>query len=231
MVFNYSGAFLFAYNLYGEVKEAYKINTNYNRECVYISYGTGIVKYFRTGIIAYALGNNHQCSNGEMITKINSSHQDSNRNVYITAGDKILKIADLMKIQQLKANSLFQQPIALEELLIHEEEYIQPWVYLKSFHRLWDVVELVRSSLFYEQQGCKVYKPAVHEKQKLVLGQNEIVSSAVVNRLSQQIWENIETLFTYFDPVCNKQDVSLNIQFQTTCCASSINDAPKEIKC
>ena len=231
MVFNYSGAFLFAYNLYGEVKEAYKINTNYNRECVYISYGTGIVKYFRTGIIAYALGNNHQCSNGEIITKISSSHQDSNRNVYITAGDKILKIADLMKIQQLKANSLFQQPIALEELLIHEEEYIQPWVYLKSFHRLWDVVELVRSSLFYEQQGCKVYKPAIHEKQKLVLGQNEIVSSAVVNRLGQQIWENIETLFTYFDPVCNKQDVSLNIQFQTTCCASSINDAPQEIKC
>jgi hypothetical protein len=90
----------------------------------------------------------------------------------------------------------------LSDLLIHKEEYIQPWVYLKSFHRLWDNIELFRNSLFYEAEGCKSYKPPVYQKEDIVIGQNEIVSNAVINRISAQLWANLETMFDYFDPDC-----------------------------
>jgi hypothetical protein len=222
LVFDYEGTFVFSYPLFDQVVTAKKINTSFNRECVYITYGTGIVKYFRTGVIAYPLANNHKCSNGDIISNISSSHQDSNRNVYVVAGEKIMKVADLMRIERLKADALAQGSWNLKELLIHEEEYIQPWVYLKSFHRLWDAIELLRSSLFYEEVGCKRYKPAIYEKQILTIGQNEIVSNAVVNRLAGQLWENVKTLFEYFDPSC-RQNVSNTIQFESCCAMKNTN--------
>lgn len=222
LVFDYEGTFVFSYNLFDQVESARKINTSYNRECVYISYGTGIVKYFKNGVIAYPLANNHKCSNEDIIRNINYSYQDSYRNVYVVAGEKILKVADLMRIERLKAEALDQGSWNLNELLIHEEEYIQPWVYLKSFHRLWDAIELLRSSLFYEEEGCKKYKPAIYEKQELTIGQNEIVSNAVINRLSKQLWDNIETLFEYFDPSC-RQNVSSTVQFESCCSMKNSN--------
>ena len=90
-------------------------------------------------------------------------------------------------------------------ILVHREEYVQPWVYLKSFHRLWDNIELLRSSLFYEISGCRSFVSPKYLKQDLVIGQNEIVVNSVINRLSMQLWENLNAMFNYFDPSCSNK--------------------------
>ena len=147
--------------------------------------------------------NEYKCGSGAILQGYNSIMQDKFRNVYVTIGDKILKIQDLMKMVDVKAVISEELYWDLHEILVHKEEYIQPWVYLKSFHRLWDNIELFRTSLFYSETGCKSHKAPVYSKDDLVIGQNEIVTNAVINRLSNQLWTNLELLFDYFDPNCS----------------------------
>ena len=137
-----------------------------------------------------------------MMTGYQSVYQDENRNVYVTLEDKVLKIPDLQILVEQKSaisNDLYWP---VEDILIHKEEYIQPWVYLKSFHRLWDNIELLRGSLFYQQTGCKSYSSPVYQKNDLIIGQNEFVSNSIINRLSEQLWINLQGLIKYFKPDC-----------------------------
>lgn len=201
-VYNSTGTFLFEYSFPEDVTAVNKINTSFNRECVYITYATGVVKYFRIGQIAYYLLKNELDLNGNIINDYKSVTQDSQRNCYITVNDKILKVSDIQAIEESKASLPTSLYWPVSSLLVHKEEYIQPWVYLKSFHRLWDNIELIRSSLVYESKGCKSYTPPIHAKEDLVIGQNEIVTNSVINRLSQQIWENMQAIINYFDPDC-----------------------------
>ena len=203
-VFNSSGTYLFEYSWPTEVINPKKINTSYNREVVYVTHDLGIVKFFRTGTLFELLLNEYKCGSGAILQGYNSITQDKFRNVYITIGDKILKIPDLMKITDVKAVISEELYWDLNEILVHKEEYIQPWVYLKSFHRLWDNIELFRTSLFYSETGCKSYRAPVYSKDDLIIGQNEIVTNAVINRLSNQLWTNLELLFDYFDPTCSE---------------------------
>lgn len=201
-VYNNSGTFLFEYKLPEKITGVNKINTSYNREAVYITYSTGVVKYFRTGEIAYYLLDNEKNSIGEVIQNYKSITQDSQRNCYITVDDKIIRVPDIQAIEESKAPLPTSLYWPMSSLKVHKEEYVQPWVYLKSFHRLWDNIELIRSSLIYEPTGCKSYTPPIHAKEDLVIGQNEIVTNATINRLSQQLWENMQSIIKYFDPDC-----------------------------
>ena len=205
IVFDQYGEFSFEYVFSEEIINVKKINTSYNREMVYITHENGVIKYFRTGIIAYDVADNIYCKSNKSskLTGFSSISQDKYRNLYVTVDDKILKIADLQKLVTSRAllPNLYWN---VADLLIHKEEYIQPWVYLKSFHRLWDNIELIRNSLAYEASGCKTYKPPVYKKEDLVIGQNEIVTNAVVNRLSEQLWANITTMLQYFNVNCEK---------------------------
>jgi hypothetical protein len=201
-VFDSEGTFSFKYDLPEGVTDINKINTSYNREMIYVTYNLGVVKYFRTGVIANYLFDRYECASGQFLEGYNSMTQDKFRNVYITVGDKILKVPDLMHNIESKAPLSPDLYWELSDLQIHKEEYIQPWVYLKAFHRLWDNIEIFRSALFYEAEGCKSYKPPVYQKEDLVIGQNEIVTNSVINRLSSQLWTNIKTMFNYFDPDC-----------------------------
>lgn len=205
MVFDYQGNLSFEYKLENLVTSPKKINTNYNRECVYVVYDTGILKYFRTGTIAYYIVNNHECEEDVVLNGFTSVTQDRNRNLYVTVGDKILKVPDLMKLLELKASITSDLYWSTDELLIHKEEYIQPWVYLKSIHRLWDNIELLRSSLFYDAEGCKAPTKAVYEKEDLIIGKNELVTNAVWNRLFKYLWINLKTMFNHFDPKCEPE--------------------------
>lgn len=202
VVLNYIGEFLFEYLLPAKIASPKKIESNYNEESIYITYSRGVVKYFRTGRIAYYIIDEYECNTGEVLTGYLSTIQDKYRNLYVTVGDKILKFGDIMKIIETKAPIPEDLQWDLNELLIHKEEYVQPWVYLKSFHRLWDNIELLRNSLFYEIKGCKSYKAPTYNKDDLVIGQNEIVSNAVINRLSKQLWTNLQSLINYFNPEC-----------------------------
>lgn len=202
IVFDKYGNYSFEYSLPSNVVGVKKINTSYNREMVYITYYNGIIKYFRNGAISHYTIQDIQCGDGQFIKGYNSLSQDKFRNVCVTVGDKILKIPDLQKIVESKAPIPSDLNWSLNDLLIHKEEYVQPWVYLKSFHRLWDKIELMRNSLFYDLVGCKSYTKPEYMKTDLVIGQNEIVSNAVINRLSEQLWTNLSSMFDYFDPNC-----------------------------
>lgn len=205
VVFDYEGSFNSEYNLHKHVSSPKRINTNYNRECVYVVYDTGVLKYFRTGTIGYYVVNEHECNSDNVLTGFTSITQDFNRNLYITNGDKILKVPDLMKILELKASISDNLYWSTDELLIHKEEYVQPWVYLKSIHRLWDNIELLRSSLFYDARGCKAPTKPVYEKSDLVIGKNELATNAVWNRLFTYLWKNVETMLNHFDPNCEPE--------------------------
>ncbi len=202
-VFDYEGAFILSYNLGDDIINPTKINSSYNREMIYVTHSTGVSKFFRNGKKCYDVIHNLADERGNAITNYGNAFHDKYRNLYVCTEDRVLKYPDLQKIIDQK--SLVPQEYywwSSTELIVHKEEYIQPWVYLKSFHRLWDNIEITRNSLLYETSGCKVYRNPVYNKLDLIIGQNEIVTNSVINRLSQQLWANILTLKKYFDSKC-----------------------------
>ena len=169
---------------------------------VYVSYRNGISKFFRTGVFAEHLVVNYECNDGGVLDDFGSVCQDQHRSTLIVASNAILKYGDLMKLVQLKGPISVDSLWTLDDILIGQEEYVQPWVYLKAFHRIWDNIETLRSALMYEGSGCKAYVASVYDKADLVIGQNELVTNTVINRLTKQLWANITPLIKYFDPEC-----------------------------
>lgn len=196
-VYSYNGEFLFEYNYSNRTSDVpTKIASNYNKEIVYIVTPGGVLKYFRNGAFAGYFAKDEQC-----VTNITCAVQDEFRNVLISAGTKILKYVDLMEIKGL----IGPTPAGywdLNDILIHKNEYIQNWVYNKAFQRLWDNIEFLRHILNYENTGCKKYRPPVYTKEQIFIGQNEIVTSTVINRNIKYLWDNLSSLFEYFDPDC-----------------------------
>jgi hypothetical protein len=123
--------------------------------------------------------------------------------VLITTNDKILKFGDLMTLQRTKG-LVTKNFWNLEDILIHKEEFIQNWIYTRAFQRMWDNIEIFRNTLQFDNSVCKGYKPPIHGKEKIVIGQNEIVTSAVIDRILGYLWDNFNTLLDYFDPSCEE---------------------------
>ena len=199
-VYSYTGQFLFEYSYNTHVTtEPRKINTSYNRDVIYLACESEVVKFFRNGVFFGTI-----VSNKENANNINGIYQDEFRNLLVLTNDKILKYPDLMNLVMLKGN-LPSNYWQLNDLLIHEEEYVQNWVYNKSLQRMWDNIEIFRNTLFYSAEiGCKAYKSPIHSKDKIVIGQNELVTAAVVNRVLGYLWDNFLTLIDYFDPDCQE---------------------------
>jgi hypothetical protein len=197
-VYSYEGEFLFSYDYSNYVSEITpkRINSSYNREVIYLALNKQVLKFFRNGVFAgYIIKEKNNVSN------ITDVFHDEYRNLLITTNDKIMKYCDLMTQIQLKGK-LPDSYWELEDLYIHKEEYIQNWVYNKSFQRLWDNIEMFRNSLLFTQQGCKAYKGPVYTKDQIILGQNEIVTSTAINRILGYLWINFNTLIDYFNPNC-----------------------------
>lgn len=204
-VFDQYGEYKFQYNLNSEMTDINKINTSFNKEMIYVTYKYGVAKYFRTGIFSHYVMKDFVCGDKTILEGFNSLFQDAFANLYITVGDKILNVQDLQHMQQLKSAINPDLYWKLRDLKVHKEEYIQPWVYLKSFHRLWDNIELLRNALYYSSEDkCKTYTAPTYSKEDLIIGQNEVVTNAVINRLSEQLWSNMQGLINYFDPNCEK---------------------------
>lgn len=196
LVFSNQGDFLNSYTISSAIVNPKKIRNSFNKEFLYITHDRGIQKIFKNGMFAY-----------DMIPSISNKgcrtvFQDKYRNLYITSRTSLLKVPDLQQTKDSKMQIPSHLIWSLNDILVNKDEYIQPWVYLKSFHRLWDNIELLRDSLYYEKEGCKSYKPPVHKKEDLIIGQNELVTNSVINRLSNQLWENISSLLDYFDLDC-----------------------------
>jgi hypothetical protein len=201
VVLDKTGTFVLEYNLSSNVVSPKKITCNYNRELVYVSHFYGIDKYFRTGVFFDALINKLQCSNGIVMEQFAGVYHNPQRTLYICANDKILKYADRMRLITSRSPISKDLYWTIDEIKIHKEEYIQTWVYQKAFHRLWDNIELIRNSLHYNSAlhpERKTYYPPTYSKEEIVIGQNEIVTNSVINRLSEQLWTNTQTLLNYF---------------------------------
>jgi hypothetical protein len=197
-VYKSNGEFYFEYDFTNIIqdKEPLKINSNYNKEILYIIFDNTVLRYFRTGTFAGYLIDNKQCAFG-----IRDAYQDEYRNTLIISGDKILKYIDVMDQKNI-VGDLPKTYWSLNELLIHKDEYIQNWVYNRSFHRLWDNIELLRHSLIYGLNSCKDFEPPKYTKEQILIGQNEIVTSTVINRNINYLWENLKSMLNYFDPNC-----------------------------
>lgn len=197
IVFSYNGNYLFEYilNEFNDTTPT-KLSVNQNREIVYVVSNKKVGKYFRNGAFAGFVVQDKICA--ENITSV---HQDKYRNVLITSGEKILKYVDPMRIKLLKG-PLPKNYWNLNDILIHKDEYVQDWVYNKAFQRLWDNIELFRRSLVFELDECQKYIPPKHNKDEIILGQNEIVTAASVNRVISFLWENFTSIVEYFDPNC-----------------------------
>lgn len=199
-IYNQQGTFINSYT-FTDIVDAtnipIKIRTNYNKEIIYVVFDNTVLKYFKNGIFAGYLINDKKCA-----TDIQSVFQDEFRNTLIVSGDKILKYVDIME-QASSKGSLPTDYWSLSSLLIHKDEYVQNWVYNKSFQRLWGNIEMFRGSLIFDESVCKKYIPPTYTKDKIIVGQNEIVTSTVINRNIQYLWENFEKLLNYFDPNCS----------------------------
>jgi hypothetical protein len=199
-VYKPDGEFSFDYDFTNTIstKQPIKISSNYNKEMIYVVFDSVVLRYFRTGVFAGYLINEKKCATG-----LRDVFQDEYRNTLIISNDKILKYIDVMN-QQSIVGELPESYWKLNDLLIHKDEYIQNWVYNKSFQRLWDNIEIMRHTLMYNLNTCQQYKPPIYTKDKIIIGQNEIVTSTVVNRCIQYLWENFLTLLDYFDPNCTE---------------------------
>ena len=206
-VFSNRGELINEYSFLDEVTEPpLRITTSYNREVIYINTPSQVIKYFRNGAFFGFLANNLQC-----VTNISGVYQDEYRSTLIASGDKIVKYADLMTTKSIKGN-LPTTYRALTDLFIHKEEYIQSWVYTRSFQKLWDNIEIFRHALIFDNSTfCKQYVPPKHNKNKLIVGQNEIVTSSVINRNINYLWDNFLTLLNYFDPKCTQSIEEKNL--------------------
>ena len=183
---------------YGDayVSNAVKLNTSVNREIIYIAAVTAIYKFFRTGVFFEVLLQDQTCA-----TNIAAVMQDEFRNVLIASGTNIIKYNDRMALRQQKG-LLPPSFLPAQELFIHKQEYVQDWVYNKSFQRLWDNIEIFRNTLFYSNSACKTYTAPTYSKTQVKVGQNEIVTNLVINRLVSYLWTNLESIINYFDPNC-----------------------------
>jgi hypothetical protein len=204
-VYSYKGEFLFTYEYssYTSSTEARRIVSSYNKEIVYVVFENSILKFFRNGVFCGTI-----ISTEDGIDNITSVFHDEFRNLLVTTNNRILKYVDLMERIKIKG-SIPKEFWNLEDLYIDKNEYVQNWVYTKSFQRLWDNIEFFRNTLYYSDENntnstCKKYKAPIYGKDKMIIGQNEIVTSTVINRVLGYLWENFLTIVDFFDPTCSK---------------------------
>jgi hypothetical protein len=202
-VYSYSGTFLFVYDYKQfSTSQPKKINSSFNREIVYVAFNDQVLKFFRNGVFA-----GYIIQNQLGVRNINSIYHDEFRNLLITTDDKVLKYPDLMKLERSKGN-LPSTYWNLNDIYIHKEEYVQNWIYTKAFQRMWDNIELFRNTLWFRESGCKKYVGPLYNKDKMIIGQNELVTASTINRVLGYLWENFNTLLNFFDPSCNDRDIT-----------------------
>jgi streptogramin lyase len=196
-VYTDGGSYLFNYtfNNYSSLTPK-RIVSNFRKEMMYVVFDDTVLKYFKNGVFAgYAI------SNVPGLSGITTVFHDEYRNLLVTFGDKIYKDIDIMKLKANKGE-LPDLYWSKQDMLINSEEYVQSWVYNKSFQKLWDNIEIMRHTVFFGDGKCKEYTPPTHSKEKILIGQNEIVTSTVVNRVIGYLWDNYSSLLKYFDPNC-----------------------------
>jgi hypothetical protein len=219
LVYSYEGNFLFDYDFsIADPSTPRHISANYSKEIFYITFENQVAKFFRNGAFGGL-----PIKSADNITNINGTFQDEYRNVLVLSNDKILKYVDIPEKRNNKGSlpsSDFWKP---SDIYINPEEFIQNWVYNKSFSKLWDNIEIFKNHFYHLADSrifslscsdlgvicdntktlCKKYFTPIHNKEKLIIGQNEIVTSVVINRNLKYLWENLEVVIYFVEANCN----------------------------
>jgi len=197
-VYDESGVYLWSYGAdYVSANVPTRLRIGYSRYTVYACNSNSVSKFFMNGVFCGNTWTQTSC-----VTNIISMYQDEYRSAFIISDDKIVKVFDLLTSSTIPIGDLPYGYWSLNDLLIHREEYIQNWVYNRAFQRAFDNIELFRSILPYDQTICKGFTSPPHAKDKMIIGQNEILTSTVLNRVIGYLWDNFNTLIPYFDPGC-----------------------------
>ena len=91
--------------------------------------------------------------------------------------------------------------------------------YNRAFQRIWDNIELVRRAIVRKFILSAAYKTqpftsadlsnfSFFNKNDIIIGQNEIVTSDVVNRVINKLWSNVTTLLAMIN---TRDTVSTNL--------------------
>lgn len=221
-VFGPIGTFLRKYSC-NTGEQPKKITTNYSKNgFVYITYthptwGGRVIKFTTTGVVA---GSVAEFLRNYRPNAFNSVTHDENRNLYIAANKCIIAYEDEVRItsvnKQYWPDWFHYDPRYLEwplsAMQIDREEFVQDWVYNRSFARLWDNMEIFRRSIYgkFVEQPFSIlpgissvfvnfmelnderYFP--YKKDDLVIGMNEFVTFDVVNRVCNKLCANQEVL-------------------------------------
>lgn len=140
-------------------------------------------------------------------TNFNSILHHTDRSFYIVNKYNILKYVDFVQTLTVRVNNIL--PWSREEVYV-KKEFIQDWVYNRSFHRMWDNIEAFRRSLYgdweltEDEDGDMSLSivsrtssnwPELHyQKTDIYIGVNELVTSNVINRCLDQLYSNLATL-------------------------------------
>lgn len=172
-----------------------KIRKSADDEFLYIVFENVIIKITEDDyILAGRFGENLDGNIGFL-----SIFHDSQRNLYVTAYGAIIKYSDYLILRTLNQN-LSSDYWPLSSLYINKDEYDQDWVYIRSFSRFYDNLELFRRSLLgkpvfvsTEIEGVSAislqtflpceYREFTISRNDMLIGFNEIYSADVFNRV------------------------------------------------
>jgi hypothetical protein len=100
----------------------------------------------------------------------------------------------------------------MDEIYIEKDEYVQDWVYNRSFSRMWDNIEIVRRSItgvIYEIEDAQGQSKSIHigftpeqynllfslkDKEEIFIGVNEIVTADSINRCLKMLFDILDLL-------------------------------------
>jgi hypothetical protein len=145
-------------------------------------------------------------SNSNLDFNIYSGCIDQTRNLYITVGGYLQKLLVNTNFLYLGDELKEEYYWELNDIFINKEEIVQDITYNRSFQRMWDNIELVRKSVVKKMNvvtGSYITKYftkrdfdnlKLFEKSTIVFGQNEIVTTDVVNRNIEKLWHNINAI-------------------------------------
>ena len=204
-VFDPNGNFLFKYDVKNNGTIPLNISSNYNRGgFIYIVYTNVILKFTESGIYAGTVTENLNNSS----PGFKAIAQDSKYNLYIAGPNAIYKYVDLVKIVRVKTPTTLGW--SLSSMLIDKNEFIQDWVYNRSFARLWDNMEIFRRSIYDKFEAYEI-QPGVsalntnsatisdelyfqYNKEDIIIGINEFVTTDVINRVIGKLCANQEVI-------------------------------------
>ena len=175
---------------------------------IYVCFDKSITKFNRDGVYAGIFGNTFSNVN------YNSLYHDTNRRLFVTNTNSILKFFEMVKIDSVVSNNT-TYAWDINDIYINKNEYVQDFVYNRSFSRMWDNLDIAKRSLFgtiYEYTDYLKNKKNVivglttrqynnllqlENKDDIFIGVNEIVTADSINRCLFALYEMLELLLSF----------------------------------